>query len=295
MIQRHRLLIKPRFLSGNTTAVSANNSPLVSVNNYQINNEQGLGEGITTPNNVRGFLNDTANGVIINDFFSYLTGSTTTEEFAEIYNSDQKLSNVFNNYYESSILANQPPSTNVVNESLAGTSGITIIQNQYYNYNGLAFTKGLINIPLSIDNGTRNLKVYSALTTYTDEESYYIPVNIKRNHNELERQKFFEEENIIRIINESIPEFEAGDTIGGDFEKSDGDDEIITKDESTSDDFIEPPGLDLGNLNNNNLEESTGSSSTVINQNPTGSTGNSGPTGSTGSSTATGNSNIFNF
>lgn len=197
-------------LTGETIPV---NSELQNVNGYEVNNVQGLGGGIVNPSNVRGFLSSDVNNIIINDFFSYLTGTTTTIEFAEIYNSDQKLSNVFNNYYTSSILNNQLPPTSVVDESLSGTSGTTIIENFIFEMNGIAPSKGLDAIPLSINNSTRKLNVFSALTTFTHEPSYYIPVFVKRNHSQSDRERVYFD-NIMNEINDFIPD-DATDT-GGD-------------------------------------------------------------------------------
>lgn len=200
MIQRHQLLINPNF-SAQTASV---NSSLTTVGGYQVNNVQGLGGGIVNPSNVRGFLNNDANEFIINDFFSYLTGSTTTDEFTEIYHSDQKLSDVFNNYYVSSVLNNQFPPTSVIDNSLTGTSGTTIIENSVYEYNGVAPSKGLTGIPLSIDGGDRSLKIYSSLITYTAEESYYIPVFIKRTSKQASRLNFKDEEQITILFDDVI-------------------------------------------------------------------------------------------
>lgn len=202
MIQRHRLLINLNYSANTASTVVVSASTLTNVGGYQINNVQGLGGGLTNPSNVRRFLNDGANDFIINDFFSYLTGSTTTIEFAEIYNSDQKLSNVFNDYYISSIVNNQVPSTSVVDNSLAGTEDITVVENGIFGYNGVSPTKGLTGITQSIDNSVRNLKTYSALTTFTDENSYYIPVFIKRNSKQMARLVFETcDERISTILN----------------------------------------------------------------------------------------------
>jgi hypothetical protein len=187
MIQRHTILINYGY-----SAQTANNSSsnLTDFGGYQVNNVQGLGGGIVNPSNVRGFLNDDVNEIIINDFFSYLTATTTTIEFAEIYNSDQKLSDVFNDYYNSVILSNQYPTTSTINNSLTGTSGTTIIENGFYNLDGYAYATSMSGIPMSINDSTRFLDVYSALTTYTLEQSYYIPVFITRNNKQAARLKF---------------------------------------------------------------------------------------------------------
>lgn len=190
MIQKHTILINLAF-SGNAETFVASGSSMTTFGSYQINNVQGIGGGIVNPSNVRAFLNDdAANQFIINDFFSYLTGSTTTIEFAEIYNSDQKLSDTFNDYYNSSILNNQLPGTSVINSNLTGTTGITVVENAIYDYDGTAPAKGLTGVTMSINNSTRKLNIYSALTTYTEEESYYIPVFIKRNSKQMARLYF---------------------------------------------------------------------------------------------------------
>ncbi len=197
MIQRHRILIN----LGYTAQTADNNSSnLTTVGGYQVNNVQGLGGGIVNASNVRFFLNDEVNDIIINDFFSYLTASTTTVEFAEIYHSDQKLADVFNNYYVSSVLNNQIPPTSVIDGSLSGTSGFTVISNEYHNLDGVAPKKDLQHIPLSINDSTRILNVYSALTTYTLEQSYYIPVFIRRNNKQMARLNFKDEVEIISLI-----------------------------------------------------------------------------------------------
>ncbi len=203
MIQRHQLLINLNF-SAQTASV---NSSLTTVGGYQVNNVQGLGGGIVNPSNVRAFLNSDVNEFIINDFFSYLTGSTTTIEFAEIYHSDQKLSDVFNNYYVSSVLNNQFPPTAVIDNSLTGTSGTTIVDNSVYEYNGVAPSKGLDGIPLSIDGGDRGLKIYSSLITYTTEQSYYIPVFIKRINKQASRINFKDEEQIAILFDDVSSDF----------------------------------------------------------------------------------------
>lgn len=186
-MQRHKILIN---LGYSAQTANNNSSNLTSFGDYQVTNVQGLGGGIVNSSNVRGFLNDDANEIIINDFFSYLTASTTTIEFAEIYNSDQKLSDVFNDYYVSSVLSNQQPATAVIDGSLSGTSGVTIIQNEIYNYDGFAEQRTLQNIPNSIVDSSRALAVYSALTTYTLEQSYYIPVFITRTSKQMARLNF---------------------------------------------------------------------------------------------------------
>lgn len=205
-MQRHTILMNFGFSDTGSTIV-VNASAVTTVDGYQITNIQGLGGGIVNSSNVRGFLNDDVNDIIINDFFSYLTGSTTTEEFSEIYRSDQKLSDVFNDYYTSSIVNNQLPSTAVINNSLTGTVEIALSNNYIHNMDGISPSQGLDNIPMSINYSTRKQDTKNALTTFTNEQSYYIPVFVKRNHKEMARLKFDVCDNIINLLlNPPCPE-----------------------------------------------------------------------------------------
>lgn len=190
MIQRHTILINDGFSANTGNVFITSSTTLNNFNNYQVNNTQNIGGGITNPSNVRAFLNDEINDFIINDFFSYLTGNTTAIEFSEIYHSDQKLSDTFNDYYDSSILNNIQPNISIINENLSNTSGITITKDTIHNYNGISPISGLDKIPLSINNSTRITNSYSSITTYTSEESYYIPVYIKRNNKSISRLTF---------------------------------------------------------------------------------------------------------
>jgi hypothetical protein len=206
-MQKHKLLIS---ISGTTAPI---NSTLKEVNGYQVNLIQSLGGGIVNYSNVRKFLNDDVNLIIINDFYTYLTGATTQVEFREIYNSDQKLSDVFNNYYDSSIVNNQFPPSTAIDNSLIGTTGVNIVDNSAFKYNGVAPSKGLLHIPLSINNTERELKVFSALTTFTYESSYYVPVFIRRSYSQTDRERVYFE-NIMKELNDFIPDL--GDDIGND-------------------------------------------------------------------------------
>lgn len=174
MIQRHKVLINKGF----SASTEVPESSLVVFGNYQVNGPPGLGGGIVNPSTVRFFLNDDVNDYIINDFFSYLTGSTNTQEFSEIFHSDQKLSDVFNDYYVTSVLGNQVPTTSVIDTSLVGTFDVEIIRKDIFNYNGYQPYGGLDNIPQSINNSSRKEHTYNALDTFTEEESYYVPVFI---------------------------------------------------------------------------------------------------------------------
>ena len=183
-MQKHTILLNLNF-SANTEDSQSTNSPMSIFGNYQVNNIQGLGGGITNPSNIRGFISNGSNNIIVDDFLSYLSGETSNIEFYEIFNSDEKLSKVFNNYYESSVLNNQIPDQSVINQALENTSAVTIFNNSIYNHDGVSSYTSLSAIPNSIEGSTRRMKTYPTLTTYTQEESYYIPVFIKRNNRQI--------------------------------------------------------------------------------------------------------------
>lgn len=236
-MQRHTIVLNNFFSTGSTSPEVASGSSLVNFNGYEVNVENGLGGGVTNENNVRGFLLETRNQNLRIDFFNYLTTVTTGVEFSEIYNSDQKLSRVFNNYYNQSVLNNQIPDNSAIDSSLTGTTGITVVDTSNYNYNGESPSKGLDYIPLSIDNSTRLYKSYSALTTFTYDQSYYIPVSINRRSNVFNTESFYIEESFQGLINSiNTEENDSTEVIitdisdflsGGGFDHTDFDDNIL--------------------------------------------------------------------
>jgi hypothetical protein len=268
-MQKHKLLIS---ISGTTAPI---NSTLKKVNGYQVNVIQGLGGGIVNYSNVRKFLNDDVNLIIINDFYTYLTGATTQVEFREIYNSDQKLSDVFNNYYDSSIVNNQFPPSTAIDNSLAGTTGVTVVDSSAFKYNGVAPSKGLLHIPLSINNTERELKVFSALTTFTYEPSYYVPVFIKRSYSQTDRERVYFE-NIMKEFNDFVPDL-GNDTSGGnDYDYNGGsnsyDAGAVTKDVA----FTPPQDFFNGFGDTGEVEFDFGGKQSGSDTGSTGSTGSNG-------------------
>lgn len=148
------------------------------------------GGGLVNAFNVRGYLNDPRNQQITNDFFSYLTGHTTAPgQVINIISSDQKLSNVFNDYYMSYVLSSSTPSTAVIQQNLTGTTEI-IASTFNYNWNGNAINNVLSGTPMGISGASLNNNSFPFLDSYTTEESYYIPVYIERGTNQLARYKY---------------------------------------------------------------------------------------------------------
>jgi len=82
-----------------------------------------------------------------------------------------------------------------------------VSNNYIHNLDGIAPSKGLQNIPLSINNSTRKTNTKPMLSTFTEEESYYIPVFIKRSNKQMARLTFVAcEKNVTSsLLNPPLP------------------------------------------------------------------------------------------
>lgn len=203
-MQRHTILINKRYSADTQptviTLTGNGQTFLVSQDNYFLNNVGGLNLNVVNPTNVRAYLNDSSNDSIINDFFSYLTGNTNQDQFREIFYSDQKLSNVFNSYYAQSIFSGQPSSTYYISQELTGT---TTIPTTYTNFswNGYAPVKHpFTGVTQEINNSTRFYINSTTTYSYTEDDSYYIPVFIKRNYIGTSRETFDACDRIVNLL-----------------------------------------------------------------------------------------------
>jgi len=193
-MQRHTILMNPRFtantISNIATMPGSGQNFMVNEDNYYLNNIAGLNLGVVNPTNVRAYLNNPSNQTIINDFFAYLTGNTTHSEFLEIFYSDQKLSNVFNSYYSQSVFSGQPSSTYYLQAELTGATHITTKYSNF-NWDGYSLTKNpFTGLTEEIVGASRFVVESDAIYTYTEDESYYVPVFIKLNYIGTDRQTF---------------------------------------------------------------------------------------------------------
>ena len=101
MIRSVKILLNNKF-SGSTEAKNSNNFVLL---NGQYVHVQYLGGGVVDQHNVRTFLNDENNALIINNFVSYIQQTYSNEESQTILYDDIMLSDVFNDFYNSTILS----------------------------------------------------------------------------------------------------------------------------------------------------------------------------------------------
>ena len=178
------------LLNNNYTAsTQSSSSALDLINDYYVYITKN-GGGIVNQYNVRGYLNDLRNQQITNDFFAYITGSTSQDQALNILSSDKKLSDVFNDYYQRIILSGSNSSNSaVINQNLTGGSQI-VGYTFNHPWSGYAPLKQLTGITQDI-NGSINLTKGSVIwNDYTVEQSYYIPIYLERGTNQLARYKF---------------------------------------------------------------------------------------------------------
>lgn len=177
-----------RFYSASTEEIT---SDLSLVGNYYVYSQAALGQGVVTEFNVREFLENDKNESITRDFFVFLTANTTTSEFVEIYYSDKKLSSSFNDFYNSSVVSGRISNPSIVIDELIETSGVTYRNNNLlWQNNAFSPRKFLDNITLDVIGNNRINTPISSLTTYTNKQSYYIPIFINRNISQTPRDKF---------------------------------------------------------------------------------------------------------
>jgi len=169
-----------------------------SFGDYYVYSET-VGGGLVDQFTVRSFMNEGKNQFIVQDFIAYLTGSTTESEIVQILGSDQMLSDIFNEYYQTSTLSGQQTTNAIINTNLVDTITISIVDHDF-NWNGVAIDNVLDNIPKGIDQATRINEFYNKNIKITSEESYYVPINIKRNYDETARMKYDLCEDVISLI-----------------------------------------------------------------------------------------------
>lgn len=185
-MHKFKLLLKD--FSGKTSSQS---SKLEFVDNYYLY-RQSNGGGVVDEFNVKTFLDDSDNAVVAKNFFSYLTGNTNTEQFKEIFYNDKKLSNVFNSYYNTSVVTNVGTSTSVINLELTGTTAITATE-YYRNWDGHVTPHVLLTgTPMSIQGDSINIVSEQQLISITSEDSYYVPITISLEHELIGQMNFSE-------------------------------------------------------------------------------------------------------
>lgn len=192
-MQYHKLLLN-RALSGTT----GGGTSLWQYNGYYVYGNA-LGGGIVNSFNVRTFLSNPLNRVIVNDFAAYLSANTTQEEWTNIVGSDQELSTIFNSFYETTVMEGQQTDPSLIGTSLVNTGTIQLYGSDHL-WDGVAPTAFLENIPLSIDGSSRSSDVVNVTSKFSTEMGYYIPVFITRTHDQDGKDKYDGCQNRLNIL-----------------------------------------------------------------------------------------------
>lgn len=192
-MQRQEILLNRRLRS-NGQVIQSN---LNLQNNYYVYT-QNLGGGLTNEFNVRAYLNDPQNQLIIDQFIVYMQNNTTDSEFLEIFYDDNKLQNVFNAFFESELQGQNVSVTAIIDQSLSNTISI-VVNDNVWNWDGNSAISSMTGLPESVVNATRNENSREELVSHTSEDSYYVPVKINYHTSQIPRNKFKVCDNIVDI------------------------------------------------------------------------------------------------
>lgn len=169
-MQSFKIALLPVFSSATT---ESGTSELVLSNGYQVYTVNGLGGGITTPFNVKQYLDNVNNLSVATSFFNFLQLNTTQSQFREVFYDINKLSVAFNDFYYSVVVTNKLPTNTVIKSEINATSAITYINNTVF-----------------VDQNTRASNLITTSVGYATGQSYYINVCITLNKNEALQDDF---------------------------------------------------------------------------------------------------------
>lgn len=162
-MQKYKILTKRPL----TTSIPESNSDMVSVNNYLINPIETQQE-LTSEYTVKDFLNDPKNSELATNFLSYLQNNTKDSEYKDILYNESKLSNLLNDYYNTTILEGTNPDKNKITSELEKSIEI------YYENP---------NYSLLTDERKKDEKV--EVTDLSFGDSFYISVLLKQNNRQI--------------------------------------------------------------------------------------------------------------
>lgn len=148
-----------------------------------------IGGGIVNTFNVRSFLVDPSNSIISNDFRAYLTANTTTDEFVQIIGDNEQLSSMFNEFYETTVINGLSMTNDVISNNASTTQTISFMSVDHL-WNGGTEYSDLSNIPSSITGETHDNRITNVVSRFSDDDSYYVPVFIKRETGENGKTKY---------------------------------------------------------------------------------------------------------
>lgn len=144
------------------------------------------GVGLVNDLNVKSYLNNPANEQIALEFISYLTASTSLEEFRDIYYDNKKLSDFFNDFYRKiKIYSNQGASQRIVDPTIDLVESKEKIIGRDRVYTKTNSNTSYISKTISANGNVSNSLQANLLPSDTinfsgNDESYYVNIPISR-------------------------------------------------------------------------------------------------------------------
>lgn len=186
-MQKFTILLNT-ITNNNTTPTQSN---LKFEGNYYAYNQSSLNQGIVTEFNVNQFLDNPNNEFIAKQFYDFLIKNTSNSELQEISNSDKKLSDTFKDFYTSFITRGQTPTASKIDNNLTGTTKITTT-NYNYQLSDSNTTKVPLGVSATIIAKNRIGNTKEVISTFIEEDSFYLPIKIELNGIDLSRIDFSE-------------------------------------------------------------------------------------------------------
>ena len=168
MIRTEEIRKIPQF-SGQTTGVTQ--SDLQLRGGYWVYSSS-FGGNLVDGFTVKDFLDNSNNEKIATDFFNYLQSNYSKPEFNEIYYDNVKLANVFNDYYDKTVVRNTAPTTTVANLQLTATTAVTYTSTNFINYN------------------KRSAQKITVVVGFNTGDSYYVSVPLTSSFNILDNPNY---------------------------------------------------------------------------------------------------------
>jgi len=173
-MQQFDLFLNPRFTGSPITV-----SELELSDDYYVYT-QSLGGGVTSEFNIRGYLNNSQNQIVIDNFIQYLNENSNEAERKEIFYDDRKLSIVFNQFFQTTVAGGTPSPTVFIDDQLKNTINIIVSDNSFA-WDGNEFVRPS-GAPASIGGASRIDSTRDYLYEYTNENSYYLPIKLYKNY-----------------------------------------------------------------------------------------------------------------
>lgn len=160
-MQENIVLISTQYSTAVTETLTL--EPGFGLNNNYWSYVSNTGGGLVNDFTVRKFLDDVQNITLATNFFNYLKNTFDGPSFNELYNSNAKLANTLNDYYDRVVRAHVVPLPIVANQQLTANTEILYSNTNFIDYNTRSQDKNYVLVGLNTGN------------------NYYVTVKIERN------------------------------------------------------------------------------------------------------------------